>query len=76
MIIVCNVEGCPYRSINSFCRNRVTAITQRGQCGHIFDKFGNQKLHWREPIDEEYMAGYKKPQPPPQQIENKGETTT
>lgn len=72
MLIVCKVEGCPYRSKNSFCRNRVTLINSNGTCGHIFNENGVVKDHWQQPIDEIYMDGYK-PQQKPEQIQNKGE---
>ena len=59
MTVVCNVDQCPYRSKTGFCRNRVLFITLNGLCGHIYDKNGQIKSNWMNPIDEKFMDGYK-----------------
>lgn len=56
--VVCKIEQCPYRSKNGFCRNRVLLINLNGSCGHIYDKNGQIKSNWQEPIDERFMDGY------------------
>lgn len=76
MLIVCKVEGCPYRSKNSFCRNRVTAINSHGSCSHIYNENGSVKSNWQQPIDIMFMDGYKPPetQQKLEQTQNEGET--
>lgn len=52
MVIVCDIQLCPYRSKNNFCRKRVVKINQNGVCNHLTQR------NWREPVDRKFMQGY------------------
>ena len=51
MTVICNRIGCPYRSINGFCRRRVLSIFNGG-CEYL-----QKGMKKEEPL---YFDGYKK----------------
>lgn len=53
MQIVCKIAECRYCSSNGFCTNDLVFITQRGQCGRVFDVNGNIKPGWNDTIKEQ-----------------------
>lgn len=59
MVVICKVQGCPYKSTNGFCRNRVLALNEDGSCSHIYKgAFGHINERWREPVSAEFFDGY------------------
>lgn len=60
MVVACKVGACPYCSKSGFCRNRVVVINQNGQCGHLYTRDGRVREHWRDPVEQMYMDGYRK----------------
>lgn len=59
MVVICKVQGCPYRSTNGFCRNRVLSMNQDGSCSHLYKlAFGHLNAKWREPVSAEFLDGY------------------
>ncbi len=69
--VVCKVAACPWRSSNGFCRSKLMVINENGMCGHIFYNNGQQKVEWRNPIDEIYKDGYVPPEQEKEMIEEK-----
>ena len=57
MQVICKVAGCPFRSTNNFCRNKLVSITNQGFCGHVYFSNGQIRNNWQEKIEEKYMEG-------------------
>ena len=58
MQIICKVAGCPFRSTNNFCRNKLVSITNQGFCGHVYFPNGQVRNDWQEQVEEKYMEGF------------------
>lgn len=51
MEVICRIKECPYHSGNDFCLKRFLVMNPNGFCGHIYNKRGEIKGDWREPVE-------------------------
>lgn len=54
-MVFCEVQLCPYRTKEGFCKSYTLFIKANGGCSQLYDKHGQIKSDWQKHIDEKYM---------------------
>lgn len=73
-MVICHVDGCPFKAESGFCKNRMVIINEGGGCCHVFIKPTIVNEKWREPV-EDFRKTWSNAETPgsPQLLEDDGD---